>query len=100
MSYGYLLVVIAMLVIYTAVRRITKLPSIGNTKQKIFLFSCTYLTTLIWDNIAVSSGHWQYKNMLGYFIGYSPIENILFAIVYPLAVITVYQLAIKYLRIE
>jgi lycopene cyclase domain-containing protein len=86
-----------MLIFYSLLRKLFKLPSIGNKKQLLFLFSLTYIINLLWDNYAVLSKHWEYKNMLGIYIGYSPIENILFAIIYPIAVVTVYQIFEKLL---
>lgn len=97
-NFGYLIVLLGMLVFYILLRRLLKLPSLGEPKQLIFLFLMTYLINFLWDNYAVSSKHWEYKNMIGVFIGFSPIENVLFAIVYPVAVISIYQLFEKFLN--
>ena len=96
--FGYLVIVVFMLFFYLILRKLLRLPSIGNNKQLLFLFSLTYLINFLWDNYAVLSKHWEYKNMIGFYIGYSPIENVLFAIVYPITVITVYQLFEKFLN--
>src|SRR3989344_4860763 len=92
---GYLSITILMLILYLYLRKTLKLPSIGNRKQLFTLFLLTYTTSLLWDNFAVSSNHWHYKNMIGIYLGYSPIENILLALVYPIAIITVYQIVTK-----
>lgn len=90
-QYGYLAIVLLLLFCYIALRAFLKLPSLGSRKQLVVFFSLTYITTFLWDNIAVFMGHWEYKNMLGIYLGYSPVENILFAIAFPLSVITLYQ---------
>lgn len=89
-----------MLFFYLFLRKFFKLSSLGKPKQLILFFSMTYLINFLWDNYAVISKHWKYKNLIGIYIGYSPIENILFAIIYPIAVITVYQLFEKLLNKE
>ena len=100
-KYGYVLVLLIIFLFYLSLRKLLKLPRLGKTKQKIVFFSLAYITGFLWDNYAVISGHWEYKNMIGIYMGYSPIENLLFAIVYPIAVVTVYQLiSIKFLEIK
>ena len=93
--YGYLIVVVGMLIFYLFLRKLLHLPSLGSYKQLLLFFSLTYITNFLWDNFAVSHKHWEYKNMIGIYIGYSPIENILFAIVFPLAIATIYQIISK-----
>jgi len=63
----------------------------GNKKQLAFVFFISFLTTFLWDNFAVLSGHWEYKNVMGLFLWHSPVENVSLAFAYPVAVITSYQ---------
>lgn len=90
-KFGYLVVTLIMLLSYLWLRRRYKLPAMGTQKQLVILFSLAYICGFAWDNFAVSSGHWLYQNMLGLYLGYSPVENILFDVAYVITIVTFYQ---------
>lgn len=67
-NFGYLFVTTVMLLSYLWLRWKYKLPSMGTTRQLIILFVFVYISGFLWDNFAVSSGHWQYQKMLGLYL--------------------------------
>ncbi len=65
--------------------------------QFIVFWLWIFVVGILWDQYAVLRGHWYYpgNGTLGIFIGKIPLEDYIFMILVPYAILTAYQISNK-----
>lgn len=96
MSYLFLLIVLFILTFY--LERKFKIHLFSSKRERFLIPLIFFVIGVIWDTYAVYQGHWFFRkeNLNGLYIGVLPLEEYVFFLVFPYAVITIY----KVLRIK
>ena len=94
----YLIIELVFFIIVFFVHKINKLKIFRSKLQFIVFWLITLICGIFWDNFAVWRGHWYYpgKGIVGFFIGYLPIEDYIFIVLVPYTVLVLYRLSVKY----
>ena len=57
-----------------------------------------FIIGVLWDSFAVWRGHWQFGNLIGIKIGLLPVEEYLFFLIIPFAVLTIYKILVRKIK--
>jgi len=97
MEFEYLIIELSLLLLFFLIHRYYKVRIFRTKKQFIVFWILVFLFGIVWDQYAVSQGHWIYpgKGILGIFIGRIPIEDIMFMIVSGYGMLVAYQVSNK-----
>lgn len=88
----YLGILAALTLATFLLQRIKKIQIYSNFGQLILANVVFLIVGVVWDSYAVWRGHWSFDKILGLKIGLLPIEELLFMLVIPYFVITVYKI--------
>ena len=93
----YLIIEIVMFLIVFLIQKHYKVRIFRKRNQFIVFWSCIFVVGVIWDQYAVFRGHWIYPGdgILGIFFGEIPLEDYIFMILVPYAILTAYQISNK-----
>ena len=98
----YLLVLILILIISLIFEIRYKIHLYGSIKERLIVTVNLFIVGLIWDYYGVYRKHWIYpgNGLIGIYIFGLPIEEFLFHLIAPYAVLTAYKFWDKKLRIK
>jgi lycopene cyclase domain-containing protein len=97
-EYGLILLGLLLLTIFLHWRSQVKI--FKSKKQLLVLYAVILGVGIIWDQLAISRGHWSFNKefLLGPRLGLMPIEEYGFAIILPYFGLVVYKIIEKYLK--
>ena len=89
----YITILIILLCISLAFERKFHLRLYQSRKERVLIPLIFFLIGIVWDSFAVTRGHWSFNmdSLLGLKIGVLPIEEYLFFLIIPYAVLTLYR---------
>ena len=92
----YLIVLISVFLICTAVNLRYKLQLFKSVKECVLVFGSLFVIGSCLDSFAILRGYWSYdeKFFVGIKIGVMPLEEYLFMLVIPFLTLTIYQIVI------
>lgn len=90
----YFLILIFLFIIGLILHFIYKVKIYSSVKHCILTNLAGIFLITIWDNFAIFRGHWGFgdKFLLGLKIGYMPIEEYLFVIIFPYLGLVIYKI--------
>jgi lycopene cyclase domain-containing protein len=79
----YALILLLFILLGFFLQRIFKLKLYKSIKHFLIANSIFLVTAILWDQIAISRGHWLFKEefLLGFYVGSMPIEEIGFTLI-------------------
>ena len=92
--FEYFLILLFWLVVSAAIQYRYHIRLYNSRKQMIVSVTFFFIVGLVWDVIGVVRGHWffQYENLMGVKVGVLPLEEILFFLIVPYAILVFYKL--------
>jgi lycopene cyclase domain-containing protein len=93
-KYEYTLILLFWLIVSAGTHYRFRLQLYKSTKQMIVTVSLFFVIGLIWDMFGIIRGHWffQYENLSGIRLGVLPVEELLFFLIVPYAILVFYNL--------
>lgn len=93
----YFVILMFLLVIALTLHKSFSVKLFKSRKHCILTYLAGILIITIWDNFAIYRGHWTFgqQYLLGPKIGYMPIEEYLFVIIFPYLGMVVYKILDK-----
>ena len=93
----YLIIEIIIFTLLFLSNRYYKVKIFRTRNQFLVFWLWIFVVGVIWDQYAVFKGHWLYpgEGTLGIFIGGIPLEDYIFMIIVPYAILTAYQISNK-----
>jgi len=93
MKYEYLAILLTILIVSLYLQRRFKIKVFNNLKESIIFYGIILGLGTVWDNFAIYRKHWIFpgNGITGIFIGLVPIEDYLFALILPYALLVIYK---------
>ena len=91
--FEYILILLFWLIVSAAIHYRYRLQLYQSVKQMVVSVGVFFIIGLAWDLIGIARGHWffQYENLIGVSIGILPLEEILFFLIVPYAILVFYK---------
>jgi lycopene cyclase domain-containing protein len=89
----YILILLFFLLVAITLERVYRVHLYHNRKERFTIVFLFFIVGIIWDSFAISRGDWIFpagKN-LGITIGVMPLEEYLFILIIPYAILTIYK---------
>lgn len=90
---SYLSILFVLLIVTFFLETKFRIHLFSSRKERIIIPLIFFFIGVVWDTYAVWSGHWFFsrEKLLGIYIGILPLEEYLFFVIVPYAVITIYK---------
>lgn len=90
----YLIILLVLLVISIFLDWKYRMKLYNSRKERIIIPLVFLIIGTVWDNFAISRGHWSFEGstgLIGIRIGLIPLEEYLFFLIIPYFILTVYK---------
>jgi lycopene cyclase domain-containing protein len=96
-KFEYLAILIFVMVVFWELRRRKRIKIFKSWKQELVFLGCCMAIGMVWDHLALWRGHWLFPvdRTIGIKLGLMPIEEYLFILIVPEAVVTLWLMINK-----
>jgi len=95
MNYEYLILLIVIFLITLFLEFKFRVKLYSSRKERIIIPILFFVVGVILDSFAIWRGYWNFGELMGITIGFMPLEEYLFMIIFPYFIITLYRVLKK-----
>ena len=95
MNYEYLILLIVIFLITLFLEFKFRVKLYSTRKERIIIPILFFVVGVILDSFAIWRGYWNFGELMGITIGFMPLEEYLFMIIFPYFIITLYRVLKK-----